>query len=69
MADGTIPIGKVDPQILTSTFITNATALVDDPVVLVDDPNTLTGSQTTVIAGMRVRATTNAPKATVIKRQ
>jgi hypothetical protein len=69
MADGTIPIGTIPPQVLTTTFIGNATALVDDPVALVDDPNVLVGSQTTAIANMKTHASTNAPKGGVQQRR
>lgn len=56
MSDLSIPVGTINPQPLTVTFITPDNTLVDDTVRLVDDPVALIGSTVTPRADYTVQA-------------
>ena len=69
MTDITQPVGKINPQTLSSAPIPVGTVLVDDPVALVDDSKALTGSATTPIPVLRVSVEGNAPKTGIHKQR
>ena len=69
MTDNTLPVAKIQSQILSELPIGTGTVLVDDPIALVDDPHVLVGSQTTQVKELKASTNTNAPKGSIKQRR